>query len=203
MSHCSHQCSCKLNSVAVPFFQSILYTKVLPKYGVKGVHFRCDGAGCFVGNEVKGSFGKWNKERTGSLFEMSYKNNVPGKGKTSLDGLFGILTQHLNRLIDEGYSFDSAETLYNLLKKIPLQHTEFHLLSLDRNSTEDWSVPKFIENYKLGRSFYFLKRSNNNEEVKAFCHSRHGDGKIISFAKPLGMCVIIVNFNYCLHPYLL
>jgi len=168
-------------------FQSILYKKVLPKYGIKKVHFRCDGAGCFVGNEVKGNFCEWNKDRTGGVTEVSYKNNVPGKGKTTLDGLFGILTQHLNLLVDEGYSFDSAEELYELLTMFPLNHTEFHLLNLNRNLADEWDVPKFIEKFKLGRSYYLMKRKNN-EEVKAFCHSRHGDGKTLSLVNPPGMC---------------
>jgi hypothetical protein len=40
---------------------SILYKKILPQYGIKKVHFRCDGEGCFFGNEVKGSWPGRNK----------------------------------------------------------------------------------------------------------------------------------------------
>ena len=165
---------------------SLLYKKILPNYGIKKVHFRCDGAGCFVGNECKGSFIIWDEKRTGGVTELTYKNNVPGKGKTTLDGLFGILTQHLNDLVDQGESFETAEELYNLLKKDPLQHTEFHLLNIDREKADkEWVIPKFIEKFKLGRSYYLLKRVSNSE-AKAFCHSRHGEGKTISFAKPEG-----------------
>ena len=163
--------------------KSFLYKKVLPKFGIKNVHFRCDGAGCFVGNEVKGNFGIWNEDRTGSVIEVSYKNNVPGKGKTTLDGLFGILTQHLNCLVDDGKGFDSAEELYNLLTDNPIQHTEFHLLNLNQELTDDWEAPRFIRKFKLGRSYYFMLRESNNK-AQVFCHSRHGQGKVISFVNP-------------------
>ena len=129
---------------------------------------------------MKGNFWKWNKERTGGVTEITYKNNVPGKGKTTLDGLFGILTQHLNGLVDEGHSFECAEELYDLLKKNPLQYTEIHLLNLDRKIINDWTVPKFIEKYRLGRSYYLIKHVSDTE-AKAFFHSRHGDGVLILF----------------------
>ena len=176
-------------------FQSILYKEILPQYGIKKVHFRCDGAGCFVGNEVKGNFCAWNEYRTGSVVEMTYKNNVPGKGKTSLDGLFGILTQHINRLIDEKHSFDSAETLYKILTDNPIEHTEFHLLNLNRKLTDDWKVPKFVEKYQLGRSYYFMLRTSD-DKAKVFCHSRHGKGKVLSFAKHGKKLIIFINSSF-------
>lgn len=136
---------------------------------------------------MKGSFCEWDNERTGGVTEVSYKNNVPGKGKTTLDGLFGILTQHLNDLVDKGHSFETAEELYKLLKKFPLNYTEFHLLDLDRKLLEDFVIPKFVESYKLGRTYYLMKRVNATT-AKAYYHSRHGNGKILSFTKPQGVC---------------
>ena len=164
----------------------------MPKYGIKKVHFRCDGVGCFVGNEVKGNFCVWNADRTGGVIEITYKNNVPGKGKTTLDGLFGILTQHINRLIDEGHFFNSAETLYKLLIDNPIEHTEFHLLNLDRKLTDDWKVPKFVKKYQLGRSYYFMLRTSDSK-AKVFCHSRHGKGKVLSFVKLGKKLIIFIN----------
>lgn len=141
---------------------------------------------------MKGNFCVWNTDRTGSVIEITYKNNVPGKGKTSLDGLFGILAQFINRLVDEGHSFDSAEELYNLLKENPIEHTEFHLLNLNRKLTDAWETPKFIEKYQLGRSYYFMKRVSN-DKARVYCHSRHGEGKVLSFTNYGKILMIFIN----------
>lgn len=50
---------------------------------------QCDGAGCFAAAETKGMIAKW-QVLTG-MHESSYKTMVPGCGKTSFDGMFGIL----------------------------------------------------------------------------------------------------------------
>ena len=111
-----------------------LYTHILPKYGITHAHYRCDGAGCFVASNVKAFIAQWEK-MTG-IVELSYKNLVPGKGKTSLDGLFGILTYLIHQMVDKGGSFTTASELYELLTSSPLRYTEYHLLKLDREKVQ-------------------------------------------------------------------
>ena len=113
-------------------------------------------------------------------------------------GLFGILTQHINRLVDEGNSFDSAEKLYTLLTENPIEHTEFHLLNLNRNLTDEWEVPKYIEKYQLGRSYYFMSRVSNSK-ARVYCHSRHGEGKVLSLANHGEILIIFINSIILIH----
>ena len=165
-----------------------MYSSILPKYGIKKVHFRCDGAGCFIGKIVKGSFGLWTKLRTGGVEEVTYKKNVPGKGKSSLDGHFGVLTQEINLQVDEGASFGSAKELYELCLQHPLKCTEYHLFDPQRNKVQ-YKIPQDIVDLKLGRTYYFL--SFIDGKVKGFCHSRHGNGKSLpSLQRAVeGMCI--------------
>jgi hypothetical protein len=90
---------------------SYLYKEVLPKYNIKKVHYRCDGAGCFSGHEAKAAFALWPGLTQQAVEESSYKTMVPGCGKTNLDGLFGVLAMHLTRLVDSGSSFKNAKEL--------------------------------------------------------------------------------------------
>jgi hypothetical protein len=71
-------------------------------HGIKKVHCRADGAGCFTSVEVKTAMPLW-KYRTG-VEELTYKHNVPGKGKTGLDGQFGVLSQKLKQLVGKVFS---------------------------------------------------------------------------------------------------
>ncbi len=147
---------------------------VLPKYNIKKVHYRCDGAGCFSGHEAKAAFALW-PELTKTVEEVSYKTMVPGCGKTNLDGLFGVLAMHLTRLVDSGASFKNAEELYDLLVRRPLKHTEFHLFKPQRNLI-DWKVTNKIEKLSLG-NFYLIKKVGDHIVRKA--HSRHGKEEIL------------------------
>ena len=177
---------------------SILYTNILPKYGISKVHFRSDGAGCFNGNVVKGSFGNWHVKKNGGVTEMSYKNNVPGHGKGPMDGQFGVYGQDLNRRVDEGEEFETGEALYDLSVKYPLNFTEYHFLSLQRDKMACWGVSKSITDMKLGRSFYLLKRDNDGT-IKGYCHSRHGEGKQLNFqedSNTKGMCTYLNVFSF-------
>lgn len=154
-------------------FDRILYKNILPKYGIKTVHFRCDGAGCFVSAEIKALIALW-KEKTG-VFEKTYKNNVPGKGKTPLDGHFGVMTQDLNLRVDEGECFNDAKELVDICMKYPLNFTEYHLLDINREKIAGrWKVSKTIEKLKLGRTYYLL--TNEDGVVNGKCHSRHSKG---------------------------
>ena len=150
----------------------ILYSKILPKYGIDSVHYRCDGAGCFVSSEAKAAMAHWHS--LCGITEKTYKNNVPGKGKSPLDGQFGIQGQSLTRQVDEGGSFSTVEELYDLLLQRPLEYTEYHLLDLKRGFW-DWKVSKEIEKLPLSRGFYLLK--NDNGQITGYPHSRHGAGR--------------------------
>jgi len=145
------------------------------------------------------AIGLW-KEDTG-IDELTYKNNVPGKGKTKLDGAFGRMTQHLHRKVDEGESFDSAEELFEIMNKFPLQYTEYHLLDLKRDQV-NWTrvLPKEVEDESFGREFYLL--TNSNGIIAGNCYSGFGEGRILVCLEPkskffdlvvLPLLFIIVN----------
>ena len=73
---------------AVTCAKHYLYTKVLPLYNAKKVHFKSDGAGCFSSRFAKASivlFGEISKQNEGAAYEVSYKVSVAGCGKTCLD----------------------------------------------------------------------------------------------------------------------
>lgn len=162
------------DSHAVNIAKEILYKLILAKYKVKKVHFRCDGAGCFAAAEAKGMIAKWHA-LTG-VHEASYKTMVPGCGKTSLDGMFGILGQHLSRLVDQGESFNSAEELWGLLDQNPLKYSFFHLFQPQRNKVSYFDPEDTgIKNLKL-RSLFYLITCDDDGKVWGFCHSRHGKG---------------------------
>lgn len=112
-----------------------LYTKILPNMDLKKVHYRSDGAGCFSSKEAKAMMAVWDdiaKAQNGA-YEVSYKVSVAGCGKTALDGLFGVLTMHLLRLVNHGHSYEKAEDIFRILQEFPLQHTHVHLFTPQRN----------------------------------------------------------------------
>ena len=80
---------------AVNTAKHILYKYILPKYGVKKVHYRCDGAGAFNCGKAKAAMPIWRILTDDQIIELTYKVMVSGCGKTSLDGHFGIMTQHV------------------------------------------------------------------------------------------------------------
>ena len=74
-----------------------LYSEILPRYNVKKVKFRSDGAGCFSSNDAKAAMKLWDdlaKAATEngkvSSYETAYKVMVAGCGKTALDGKYKI-----------------------------------------------------------------------------------------------------------------
>lgn len=89
----SHQ-----DTEAVLCAKHFLYSVVLPKYNVKTVKYRSDGAGCFSSMEAKAAMKTWDglARENGGCYETAYKVMVAGCGKTALDGktlsiLFGII----------------------------------------------------------------------------------------------------------------
>ena len=170
--------------------KQILYKSILPQYGIDSVHYRCDGAGCFVSSEAKAAMSHWF--RLCGVMERTYKNNVPGKGKSPLDGQFGIQGQSLTRQVDEGGSFRNVEELYDLLLQCPLQYTEYHLLDLKRG-VQDWRVTKEIEKLPLSRGFYLLQ--NDHGKITGFPHSRHGTGRRL-YVLDEGKVELRVNFIF-------
>ena len=175
----------------------------MPKYGCKKVHYRADGAGVFISKMAKMAIGLWDK-LTG-VFEATYKTNVPGKGKTKLDGKFGKMTQHLHRIIDEGGSFDTAEELYELLRQHPLEHTEYHLLDLKRDQV-NWicSIPAEVEATPFEREMYLLSNEVKEERGSAVKtvilgknHSNHGAGKILHCLEPKGVSFNTIHTLLC------
>ena len=119
---------------AVNTIKQFLYKEVLPRYGMRKVHYRCDGAAALNCAKSKAAMPRWFDLTNGELTEVSFKVSVSGGGKTSLDGQFGIMTQHLKRLVNHGKSFSTAEELYDLLVKYPLRYSEFHLFQPRQNS---------------------------------------------------------------------
>ena len=72
-----------------------LYSEVLPKYNVKRVKFRSDGAGCFSSNDAKAAMKLWDDLAKAGVesgkdvaYETAYKVMVAGCGKTALDGKY-------------------------------------------------------------------------------------------------------------------
>ena len=87
--------------------------------------------------------------------------------------MFGVLTRHLQRLVDGGASFKNATELYNLLVKHPLKHSEFHLFLPQRSSVK-WKVDaKHVE--KLG-SYYLLEYDIKTRKTIGKIHSLHSNG---------------------------
>ena len=154
---------------AVNIVKDIIYNIILPKYGIKAVHFRADGAKNFVGNKVKAIISHWG-------IEKSFKTTVPGCGKTSLDGMFGIISQFLAKVNNAGMSFRNAEELWNILDNSGLNFSYFHLFKPARAKMMQFEFDeKQIKKMSLGSNYYLLRREDNGE-IYGHHHSRHGDG---------------------------
>lgn len=181
------------DAIYVNTVKEFLYKHVLPLHGIKKVHYRADGAGVFISKVAKMAIGLW-KDMTG-IDEVTYKNNVPGKGKTKLDGAFGKMTQHLHRKVDEGNSFNSAEELFQLMKKFPLQYTVYHLLNLKRDQV-NWTaqLPKCLDDESFGREFYLL--TNNDGRVIGKCYSNHSKGRELACLNPDSKSMIFLLRHY-------
>lgn len=65
---------------AVNTAKHFLYKEVLPKYGMKKVHFRCDGAGAFNCAKSKGNMARWYLLTNQAIVETSFKVMVSGGG---------------------------------------------------------------------------------------------------------------------------
>lgn len=79
---------------AVLCAKHFLYGEVLPRYNIKSVKFRSDGAGCFSSNDAKAAMKLWGdlaetaaKKQKVFCYESAYKVMVAGCGKTALDGM--------------------------------------------------------------------------------------------------------------------
>ena len=181
---------------AVLCAKHFLYQVVLPTYNVKEIKFRSDGAGCFSSMEAKAAMKMWDDlaRENGGCYETAYKVMVAGCGKTALDGenlycyhkidhssgtlthpplllgMFGVLTMHLARLVNYGHSFEGAEDIYNLLKRFPLQHSEFHLFKPNRKLLI-WPAP--AKNCQL-KQFYLVEYERDNQIASGKYHSGHG-----------------------------
>ena len=134
-----------------------LYANILPLYGIKKVHFRCDGAGCFVSSEIKAEFAHWERRTEGKVKEISYKNNVPGKGKSSLDGQFGVFTQVLNGAVDEGESFTNEKELFKICEQYPLENTYYLPQYKTKYLRKSYSAKRVILTY-VREIIYFFRR---------------------------------------------
>ena len=142
--------------------------------GVTKVHYRCDGAGCFNSHEAKAPMMLWPK-LTGTT-ELSYKVMVSGKGKTNLDGYFGVLGRHLRSLVDMKHSFTNARELYQLLTDFPLQHSHYHLFLPTRDMI-NWYVPSPVRSIGLPNA-YLLLYDEDSGKITVKIHSRHSEGKM-------------------------
>jgi hypothetical protein len=158
------------DAAAVNCAKAYLYKVVLPTYGIKKVHYRCDGAGNFSGNEAKAAIALWPE--LGGVTEISYKTSVSGDGKSNLDGLFGVLTRHLHVLVDGGASFRNAEELCELLVLNPLKHTEIHHF-LPKREQMNWAyLPQAVaDKYSLSNRYLV---ENIGGVIYSRAHSRHG-----------------------------
>ena len=160
---------------AINTAKHFLYKVILPKYGMKKVHFRCDGAAAFNCTKAKVAMPMWFQLTDEKIVEVSYKVSVSGGGKTSLDGHFGIMTQHLKRLVNYGHGYSTAEELYNLLVEFPLRFSEFHLYQPKRKHLIHWPTTKRIDNLGL-KMFYLLEYDHEQKRTEGFYHSRHSRG---------------------------
>lgn len=156
---------------AVNIVKDIIYNVVLAEYNISKVHFRADGAKNFVGNQVKSIIAQWG-------IEKSFKTTVPGCGKTSLDGLFGIISQFLARANNAGKSFKTAEELWEILDSADIDYCYFHLFEPSRDQMNHFQYEKKVEKKvkSLGvNNYYYLTYKDG--EVRGYYHSRHGEGK--------------------------
>lgn len=94
------------NAEAVLCAKHFLYAEVLPRYNVKEVKFRSDGAGCFSSNDAKAALKLWDdlaqaaaKNKEVFSYEKAYKVMVAGCGKTALDGtcIFNKMLQNYKK----------------------------------------------------------------------------------------------------------
>ena len=85
--HFYHSDDTLQDSEAVLCAKHYLYTKVLPQFNIKKVHFRSDGAGCFSSKESKASMTLFGaiSHNSNAAYEVTYKVSVAGCGKTALD----------------------------------------------------------------------------------------------------------------------
>jgi hypothetical protein len=142
--------------------------------GLKKVHYRSDGARCFSSKEAKAMMAVWDdiaKAQNGA-YEVSYKVSVAGCGKTALDGLFGVLTMHLLRLVNHGHSYEKASDIFRILQEFPLQHTHVHLMTPQRNKIpipkpkddsglSNFHLVLYDREMKVAKARYFSEYSND------------------------------------------
>ena len=81
--------------------------------------------------------------------------------------MFGVLTMHIGRLVNNGHSFDGAEDLFNLLSKFPLQHSFFHLFKPKRKKLP---IPTPKDKTALS-NFHLITFDNESGIAKCRYHS--------------------------------
>jgi len=159
---------------AVLCAKHFLYQVVLPAYDVTEVLFRSDGAGCYSSAAAKSSMQMWHDIYTRTdkncCYETTYKVTVAGCGKTSLDGLFGVLTMHLLRLVNYGHSYQGAKEIFDLLRLYPLQSCVFHHFNPKRDILQ-FPEPKQGSNLA---QFYLLQFDHEKGKAFAKWHSEIG-----------------------------
>ena len=176
------------DSEAVFCAKHFLYQCILPKYGIKKVRFRCDGGPCFSSNDAKAAMKLWKDlsdafSTRGEIFchEIMYKVMVAGCGKTALDGMFGILTMHLVRLVNYGHSYQTAEDLFDLLSLFPLSRSSYHLYKPKRSLLK-WPRPN-TKTSKLNQ-LHLLQYCQEVQDAEY--HSTKLEGRIHSdLSKPI------------------
>ena len=159
---------------AVLCAKHFLYQVVLPAYDVTEVLFRSDGAGCYSSAAAKSSMQMWHdiyaRTDKNCCYETTYKVTVAGCGKTALDGLFGVLTMHLLRLVNYGHSYQGAKEIFDLLRLYPLQSCVFHYFNPKRDILQ-FPEPKQGSNLA---QFYLLQFDHEKGKAFAKWHSEIG-----------------------------
>ena len=86
--------------------------------------------------------------------------------------MFGVLTMHLNRLVNYGHSFEGAKELYDLLSTYPLNHSFFHLFEPQRKKLPI-PTPRCKDISEM-QNFYFVKYDRDKGIATGKYHSEVG-----------------------------
>ena len=85
--------------------------------------------------------------------------------------MFGVLTMHLNCLVNNGHLYKGAEDLFELLSVFPLKHSFFHLFQPKRNVLP---FPRPSNNKAKLSKFYFIKFDKDIGAASGKYHSDVG-----------------------------
>jgi len=84
--------------------------------------------------------------------------------------MFGVLTMHLARLVNHGYSYEGTEDLFYLLCDHPLQHSFFHWFEPKRDIIR-WPQPKPASALS---KFHLIQYNPDSKTATAKFHSKYG-----------------------------